>query len=92
MRDLIGSKKYTALITGVPVPVPERANELDVSAWSMVDMWGGKQLIPSPTKLAEEGKFRMPLSIKVVGHGLEELPNVLDEVKTVSEERVVVSL
>lgn len=90
--DPAGSKRYTAIITGVPVPVPEGVNKLDVSAWSMVDMQGGKQLIPSLTKLVEEGKYRVPLPVRVVGHGLEELPNVLDEVKTVSGEKVVVTL
>ncbi|KAF6225879.1 hypothetical protein HO133_009881 [Letharia lupina] len=90
--DPAGSKRYAAIITGVPVPVPEGVNKLDVSAWSMVDMQGGKQLIPSLTKLVEEGKYRVPLPVRVVGHGLEELPNVLDEVKTVSGEKVVLTL
>jgi NADPH:quinone reductase-like Zn-dependent oxidoreductase len=90
--DPAGSKRYAAIITGVPVPVPEGVKKLDVSAWSMVDMQGGKQLIPSLTKLVEEGKYRVPLPVRVVGHGLEELPNVLDEVKTVSGEKMVVTL
>ncbi|KAA8644276.1 hypothetical protein EYZ11_002835 [Aspergillus tanneri] len=87
-----GCKRYAALITGVQVPVPEGVNKLDVSALSVVDQPGGKQLIPSITKLVEEGTYRVPLPVRVVGHGLEELPNVLDEVKTVSGEKVVVTL
>jgi len=86
------SKKYAALITGVPVPVPEGVNKLEVNAMSMVDMQGGKKLIPSLTKLVEEGTYRVPLPVRIVGHGLEELPNVLDEVKAVSGEKVVVTL
>lgn len=87
-----GSKRYAALVTGIPVPVPEGVNKIDVYATSTFDIQGGKQLIPSLTKLVEEGKYRVPLSIRVVGHGLEELPNVLDEVKTASGEKVVITL
>ena len=90
--DPAGSKRYAAIITGVPLPIPKGVNKFDVRAWSMVDMQGGKQLIPSLTKLVEEGKYRVPLPVRVVGHGLEELPSVLDEVKTVSGEKVVVTL
>jgi len=87
-----GFKRYAAIVTGVPISVAEGVNKLDVSAWSMPDMQGGKQLIPSLTRLVEEGKYRVPLPVRVVGHGLEELSNVLDEVKTVSGEKVVVTL
>lgn len=90
--DPAGPKKYAAVITGVPVPVPEGVNKFDANAWSLFDMQGGKQLIPSLTRLVEEGKYRVPLPVRVVGHGLEELPHVLDEVKTVSGEKVVVTL
>lgn len=90
--DPAGAKRYAAIVTGVPVPVPKEINKFDVSAWSMVDMQGGKQLIPLLTKLVEEGKYRVPLPIGIVGHGLEALPNALDEVKKVSGEKVVVTL
>ncbi|MCJ1474329.1 hypothetical protein MMC13_002987 [Lambiella insularis] len=87
-----GSKKYAAVVTGLPFPVREGVNKLEVDAWSMVDMQGGEQLIPSLTKLVEEGTYRVPLPVRVVGLGLEELPNVLDEIKTVSGEKLVVKL
>jgi threonine dehydrogenase-like Zn-dependent dehydrogenase len=90
--DPSGSKKYAALITGLPISVAEGVNKFDVNAWSMVDMQGGKQLISSLTKLVEEGTYRVPLPVRVVGHGLKELPNFLDKVKTVSGEKVVVTL
>ena len=90
--DPSGSKRYAAVLTSVPVPVPEGVTKLDVNAWSMFDMQGGRQLIPSLTKLVEEGTYRVPLPVRAAGHGLEELPNVLDEVKTVSGEKVVVTL
>lgn len=90
--DPAGFKGYAAIVTGVTVPVPKGVKKLDVNAWSMFDLQGGKELIPALTKLVEEGKYRLPLPVRVVGHGLEELSNVLDEVKSVSGEKVVVTL
>lgn len=90
--DPAGSRRYAAIITGMPVPVPQGVHKFEVNAWSMFDMQGGKELMPSLTKLVEEGKYKVPLPVRVVGHGLEELPNVLDEVMTVSGEKVVVTL
>jgi NADPH:quinone reductase-like Zn-dependent oxidoreductase len=86
------SKRYATVLTGVPVPLPEGINKLDISAWGTFEMQGGKQLLPSLTKLVEEGTYRVPVPVRVVGHGLEQLPNVLDEVKTVSGEKVVLTL
>ncbi|KAF2802622.1 putative quinone oxidoreductase [Mytilinidion resinicola] len=90
--DAAGSKKYAAVITSIPVPVPDGVVKLDVRGWSITEMQGGMQLIPSLTKLVEDGTYRVPLPVRVVGHGLEQLPDVLDEVKTVSGEKVVVTL
>ena len=90
--DPAGSKKYAAVFTGVPVPVSQGVNMNGVNAWSMMDRQGGKQLIGSLTQLVEEGTYRVPLPVRAVGHGLEELGNVLDEVKSVSGEKVVVTL
>ncbi len=92
LLDPAGSKRYAGVMTGVPVSVPEGVTKVDANAWSMVDVQGGKQLIPSLTKLVEEGTYRVPLPVRVIGHGLEELPNVLDEVKSVSGEKVVLTL
>ncbi|KAJ7187743.1 putative quinone oxidoreductase [Mycena filopes] len=90
--DPAGSKRYAALITGVEVPVPEGVNQLIASGYSMLEMKGGTELIPSLTKLVEDGVYKVPLPVRVVGHGLEELAKVLDAVKTVSGEKVVVTL
>ena len=90
--DSAGSRRYAAVVSSVRVSVPEGVNRLDFGAWSVVEMPGGKQLIPSLTKLVEEGTYRVPLPVRVVGHGLGELPDVLDEVKTASGEKVVLTL
>ena len=90
--DPAGSRKYATVNTGVPVSVPEAVIKYDVNAWSMFDIPGGKQLIPLLTKLVEDGTYKVPLPVKVVGHGLDELPNVLDEVKTASGEKVILTM
>lgn len=92
LLDPTGSKRYAAIITGTPVFVPEGVDKIDVSMGSVVDMQGGKQLFPSLTKLVEEGTYRVSLPVRVIGHGLEELADVLDEVMTVSGEKVIVTL
>ena len=90
--DPSGSKRYAAVITGVVVPVPNGVTKLDVNAWDMVGAPGGKQVMPSLTRLVEEGIYRLPVPVRVVGHGLENLPGVLDQVKTVSGEKLVLTL
>lgn len=90
--DSSGPKRYASVVTGVPVEVPEGVSKSDVMAYDMFGAKGGKQLIPSLTCLVEEGTYRVPLPVRVVGHGLEELPRALDEVKSVSGEKVVLTL
>jgi NADPH:quinone reductase-like Zn-dependent oxidoreductase len=90
--DPNGSKRYAAVITSIPVPVPEGVELIEVGAWGMFRLPGGEQLIPSLTKLVEEGTYKVPLPVRVVGHGLEDLPAKMDEVKAVSGEKVVLTL
>lgn len=90
--DPKGSKKYAAVVTGNPIAVPEGVTMLNVMAYDLLDVPGNEQLFPSLTKLVESGTYRVPLAVRVVGHGLEELPSVLDEVKSVSGEKVVLTL
>ncbi|KAJ7041978.1 putative alcohol dehydrogenase [Mycena alexandri] len=90
--DPAGSRRYAAVLTGVPVPVPEGVSHIVAGAYSVFEMKGGKEIIPSLARLVEEGVYKVPLPVRVVGHGLEELPDVLDAVKTVSGEKVVLTL
>ena len=91
--DPSGSKMYAGVIAGPrSVPVPEGITKLDIGGWSIFDVQGGKQIIPALTRLVEEGKYKVPLPVKVVGHGLEQVPMVMDKVKGVSGEKLVVTL
>jgi hypothetical protein len=90
--DPAGSKKYAAIITGIPVVVPSGVEKIDGSMSSVLEMQGGKQIFPSLAKLVEDGTYRVPLPVRVIGHWLEELADVLDEVMAASGEKVVVTL
>ncbi|KAJ9616822.1 hypothetical protein H2200_000541 [Cladophialophora chaetospira] len=90
--DPAGSKIYAALVTGVPVPVRDGVTHVEVDGWSIVDMQGGKSILPALTGLVEQGKYKLPVSVKVAGHGLEQIPKVMDEVLNLSGEKLVVKL
>jgi NADPH:quinone reductase-like Zn-dependent oxidoreductase len=90
--DSSGSKKYAAVISGVTVPVPDGITRLYISGWSVLDMTGGEKVIPALTELIECGRYRVPLPVKVVGHGLGQIPDVMDQVKNVSGAKLVVAL
>ncbi|KAF2754214.1 putative quinone oxidoreductase [Pseudovirgaria hyperparasitica] len=87
-----GPKRYVAVVTGVPVPVPEDVTLLEANAWTMMGVEGGNEIIASLTKLVEGGIYRTPLPVRNVGHGLETLPDVLDEVVKASGEKLLLSL
>jgi NADPH:quinone reductase-like Zn-dependent oxidoreductase len=90
--DPAGSKMYAASITGKNVQVPAGVTKLDVSGWALLDLQGGQNVIPSITKLVEEFKYRVPLPVKVVGHGLEQVPDVMDQSLSASGVKLVVTL
>ena len=90
--DPAGSKLYSAVFTGMDVPVPDDVKKTNISGWSIFDVQGGKQIIPALTKLVEEGKYKPPVPVNVLGHGLERLAEVIDKLKNVSGEKLVVTL
>lgn len=90
--DPTGSKLYAASVTSVIVPVPDGVTRSDVDGWSLLKMQGGKSILPALTELGEQGKYKLPLSAKVIGRGLEEIPTVMDEVLKVSGEKLIVKL
>lgn len=90
--DPAGAKKYAFVLTGIDVKVPEGVTKSSISGWSIFDVEGGMQIIPALTKLVEEGKYKVPLPVNVVGHGLEEIPNVMDRLQTASGEKLIVTL
>lgn len=72
--------------------MPNGVTLSDVESWSLLEMQGGKSILPALTELVEHGKYKLPVSVKVVGHGLEQTPEVMDEVGKVSGEKLIVKL
>jgi NADPH:quinone reductase-like Zn-dependent oxidoreductase len=90
--DPAGPKTYAAVIVGTPVPVPEGVTKFDSHGWAISELEGGETVIPALTKLVEEGKYKLPLPVRVVGHGLDQVSAVTDQTKTVSGEKLVVTI
>lgn len=90
--DLAGSRRYASVRTGVGIRVPEDVGQILASAEFTLNGVGGNTIIPTLKKLVENGMYKPPLPVRVVGHGLEILPDVLDEVKTASCEKLVLTL
>lgn len=90
--DFVNFKKYAAIIINVSISILKKINKLDVNAWFMIDMHDDKQFISSLIKLVKKNKYRMSLSIKIVEHELKKLFNILNKIKTVNEEKVIVTL
>lgn len=90
--DPSGSKKYASLMTGVEVPVPQDVTKFDVIGSSLVKLQDREAIVQALTRLVEEDKYKLPVPVRVVGHGLEQLPSVMDEVMSVSCEKLVVTL
>jgi NADPH:quinone reductase-like Zn-dependent oxidoreductase len=90
--DPTGSMMYAASITGIDVPVLKGVTKLEISGWALLDLQGGQYVIPSLTKLVEELNYKVPLPVKVVGHGLEQIPDVMDLSFRASGEKMIVTL
>lgn len=90
--DPNGSKKYGALVTSKTVSVPEGVTKFETGGWTLLGMPGGEQVIPALTQLVEDGKYQVPAEVKVVGHGLEQVPKVMDQVRGVSGQKLIVTL
>jgi NADPH:quinone reductase-like Zn-dependent oxidoreductase len=91
--DEDGSKMYASVITAIDSPVvAQGVTKTLINGWLLTDLQGGKQIIPMITRLVEEGQYKVPLPVRVVGHGLGDLPKVMDQVFNVSGEKLLVVL
>jgi len=91
--DEEGSKMYASVITGLDSPVVAKGvTKILINGWSLTEMQGGEYIIPALTNLVEEGHYKIPLPVRVVGHGLEVVPKVMDKVDSASGEKFMVVL
>ncbi|KAK0711996.1 chaperonin 10-like protein [Lasiosphaeris hirsuta] len=89
-----GPKLYSNVFTGEEVTVPEGVRGTPVFAHMMLSVnKGGKAAMGRLGDLVEEGKYQLPLDIKVVGRCLEDIGKGLDRLQAgVSGTKLVVSL
>lgn len=88
-----GSRLYSAVFTGSQVSLPEGVEATTSSGRQTFEVSGGRSAMSALAKLAEDGKFKAPLKIEVVGNGLESIGGGLEKLKMgVSRTKLVVSL
>ena len=90
--DRDGAMKYAEVLAGPPLPEFEGVARYKINGSTLVEMPGGETVVPGLTALMEQGTYKLPVPVRVVAHGLAEIPNVLDMTKTVSGEKLVVTL
>ncbi|KAK3358049.1 chaperonin 10-like protein [Lasiosphaeria hispida] len=89
-----GPKLYSNVFTGEEINVPDGVRGKPVFAHMMLSVIkGGKAAMGKLGELVEEGKYQLPLDIKVVGRSLEDIGKGLDRLQAgVSGTKLVVSL
>ncbi|KAK0630880.1 putative alcohol dehydrogenase [Bombardia bombarda] len=88
-----GPRLYSQVMTGAQVNVPENVRSVAVYARMVFDVPGGMRAMGKLGELGEAGKFKLPLSVEVVGKGLEAIGPGLDKLKEgVSGTKLVVGL
>ena len=58
--DPAGSKLYAASVTSVNIPVPDGVTRSEIESWSLLEMQGGKSILPALTELVEQGNISCP--------------------------------
>ncbi|KPI34372.1 Enoyl LovC [Cyphellophora attinorum] len=86
------SKLYAAIVTGKEIGVPDGVTKKMVSGWAITSVAGGDSIMAALTELMENGRYRMPLPVRVVGKGLLEIDAAVDRVDKASGEKFVVVL
>ena len=88
-----GPKEYAEVLTGAQFDVPESVKRQTVLGLSVFETPGGSNILIALTELVNQGKYKVPVRVKTVGHGLEAIAKGLDELKGgVSGTKLVVSI
>lgn len=90
--DPSGEKKLVSVLTGSPIPEIDGVQTFTVNGYMLVSLPGGENVIPALTDLVESGLYKVTHPVRSVGHGLEAIANVMDQTKTTSGEKLVVTL
>lgn len=88
-----GIRLYSQVLTGQQVKIPDGVNSTAVQARQLFDLPGGKSAITTLTDLLNDGTYKLPVKIEVVGEGLDAIQQGLETLrKGVSGTKCVVSL
>lgn len=91
--DSNGPRLYSQVFTGVKVSAPEGVTQSVVFGRNVFDAPGGKGAMAGLGKLLEEGTYKLPVPIKVIGSGWDAIGAGLMEFEARSGgEKLVVSL
>ncbi|CAI6316298.1 unnamed protein product [Periconia digitata] len=90
--DPAGLKQYGAVVTGVDISVPDGVKYAIKDAYDVSEMKGGGSVFPMLTQLVEEGKYKLPVEVKIEGHGLESIPQAVEKLPKVSGAKLVITL
>jgi NADPH:quinone reductase-like Zn-dependent oxidoreductase len=88
-----GAKIYSQVVTGQDVDVPRGIKSTAVFGRQIFAAKGEMTAMPGLATLVQNGKYRLPLKIEIVGKGFETIERGLDKLmKGVSGTKYVVSL
>ena len=88
-----GPKLYSQVVTGQNVEVPEGVEGTLIFSPQIFGAKGGIRAMPALADLIESGKFKVPISVEVLGKGLDAIEPGLDKLmKGVSGTKFAVSL
>ncbi|KAI0438090.1 GroES-like protein [Xylaria telfairii] len=85
-----GPRLYSLVITRLDVELPTGLQATMVGGQSIID--SDRNAMKYLTRLLEEGKYKLPVKVEMVGKGLRAIEENLDKVMKVSGTKLVVSL
>ena len=91
---LTGEKKFAELLTGHNIGDVTAGVKFDEARMVKILMTpGGQDVMAALSELIKEGKFKLPIAVKVVGTGLESIGKGLEELSAgVSGTKLVIVL
>ncbi|KAG9251015.1 chaperonin 10-like protein [Emericellopsis atlantica] len=92
--NLNGPRRYAQVWTGdEEIGVPDGVNSITFRSRDVGTLQGGHSIMSALERLLEEGRYKLPLPVRVVGKGLEGIEAGIELIgKGVSGEKLVVTL
>lgn len=74
-------REYAAVFTAAPLKGPEDVKVHTTFGADIFNAPGGRNALVGLSQLIEQNKFKVPVQVKVVGHGFEAIPKGIEELK-----------